>query len=399
MVKRVSRLTAVGCAVGVAALLWTTATATPALAGASGVRFQSAQEAFATDLALFARSQGWTVEQARAQHEAAERIGRVQQEVASRFPDAYVGGVLSSQPGGAPRLLLKGTANAAVRQLARQSGLVLADRQPYSLRELETQAAKAHSLLARMGYQSVATAVDIDTASIEVTVSRAAGLPASAATLRAAPGLTDAPAGLRLSFVDGPVMTPQLVFGGQELRDDGVFQCTTGWSLTGAGVTTAAHCPDGINQVVDGALVHSIGHFGEHLGAFGDVALLNSGLAEPDDFFATANVIRDVAAVEPAAGLTVGEQVCVFGRGSGVRSCTTIHRTSVSGTLSGVTVQRMVATVAAPTVGGDSGGGWSRNNTAFGSHVGTATFDGALRSVFSVADFYDEALGVTVRTS
>jgi len=47
------------------------------------------------------------------------------------------------------------------------------------------------------------------------------------------------------------------------------------------------------------------------------------------------------------------------------------------------------------TINGDSGGGWSYANTAFGSHVGLC--DG--KSVFSVADYFDEALGLTVRLS
>jgi streptogrisin C len=49
------------------------------------------------------------------------------------------------------------------------------------------------------------------------------------------------------------------------------------------------------------------------------------------------------------------------------------------------------------TIPGDSGGPWYFNFTAYGSHKGGCTIDGVLRNVFSVADLYDEALGVTVR--
>lgn len=47
---------------------------------------------------------------------------------------------------------------------------------------------------------------------------------------------------------------------------------------------------------------------------------------------------------------------------------------------------------------GDSGGGWTYGNTAYGSLVGTCPVDGESRNVFSVAALVEEALGVSVRT-
>ena len=44
------------------------------------------------------------------------------------------------------------------------------------------------------------------------------------------------------------------------------------------------------------------------------------------------------------------------------------------------------------TLGGDSGGGWSLGNKAYGGHKGLCFS----KSSFSVADLFDEALGVVV---
>jgi hypothetical protein len=54
----------------------------------------------------------------------------------------------------------------------------------------------------------------------------------------------------------------------------------------------------------------------------------------------------------------------------------------------------MNANVATP---GDSGGGWSLHRSAYGSHVGNC--GSPSRDHFSVAAYYDEALGIAVRLS
>lgn len=67
--------------------------------------------------------------------------------------------------------------------------------------------------------------------------------------------------------------------------------------------------------------------------------------------------------------------------------------------LGGTDVYRLTQTDRDIGIGGDSGGGWSFDNTAYGSHVGNCGqgSDGTIREVFSVADLYDEARNVRVR--
>lgn len=64
-------------------------------------------------------------------------------------------------------------------------------------------------------------------------------------------------------------------------------------------------------------------------------------------------------------------------------------------TNSGVFNDRLVLMTDILSIGGDSGGGWSHTNRAYGSAKGHCNG----RDAFSVADLYDEALGVRVRLS
>ncbi|MGH9053792.1 MAG: hypothetical protein ACRDWX_12390 [Acidimicrobiia bacterium] len=64
-------------------------------------------------------------------------------------------------------------------------------------------------------------------------------------------------------------------------------------------------------------------------------------------------------------------------------------------TFDGITHQRLVQMNGDVAKAGDSGGGWSFGNTAYGSFVGWCGANN--QNVFSVADLYDEALGVSVR--
>lgn len=394
----------IGAAMGMLAMA---VTATPALAVPPAVVFQTPAEALATDLALLAKGKGWTVEQARAHWDAAERLGRVQQAVAARMPDAYVGGVLADTPGGTSTLLLKGEANAFVRDLVAGAGIpiAVADRQPYSFAELEERSSQVHKQLAAAGYRDIGTGVDITRARVVATVSARPGLPSSASTLSAA-----LPAGLRadvdLTVITGPVGTDLLAYGGMRTQDPEA--CTSGFSVvdneTGTtGVTTAGHCL--VGEIVDPGpepdLVQRFPAVGEHRGEFGDVEWHTSPATQRDDFFASATQVRDVVSVEPRADITVGEGVCGYGRSSNSPDCAmTVALTSAGCTVDGVFNDRLVGMNDDLTfTGGDSGGPWYSANRAYGSSKGFCNLEGARRAMWSVADLYDEALNVSVRTS
>jgi len=387
------------------AVLSVTVTATPAVAVPSPVVWQSPAEAAATDFALVAKATGWTVEQAQAHRDAADRLGRLQAAVAARMPEAYVGGVLASTPGGTSTLLLKGEANAFVRQLVAAAGIpiIVVDRQPYSLEDLATRSTQVHKQLATAGYRDIATGVDIAHARVLATVGARPGLPSAASAVSATLS-ADVRAATELTVIDGPVGTDLEAFGGMRTQDPEL--CTSGFSVvdnqTGTtGVTTAGHCL--VGEIVDPGdpdVVYSFPAEEEHRGDFGDVEWHSvPDTTEPPNFFTNATSIRGVTAVKPLADITVGERICVYGRASNAADCTmTVFMTRAACTVDGVFNDRLVAMNTATTItDGDSGGPWYNLNTAYGSSKGFCNFNRIRRAMFSVADLYDEAIGVSVR--
>jgi streptogrisin C len=364
-----------------------------------------AQPDFMTDLALVAAARGWTLQQAVAHRAISDEFGRIQEQIATERPGLYAGATLSEVPDGAPSLYIKGNADEFVWGLVGSAkfSIQVVEGRPFSWRELEARSIRLNQQLARLGFRDIATSFDESTSTVEAVVTRR---PLAAASAEEVVALLPAEfrSGVTLELIDEDVAIDEHAYGGMWVRDDGVNECTSGWSVTNGvttGVTTAGHCA-GINQIFEpGVGVHALVHQAEHRGQWGDVEWKTSTHIEPDDFYATATEVRDVAAVEPRANITVGEAVCVYGRSSNSRDCShTVLRTSVSCTVSGVPNNRLVAMNAKrTTIGGDSGAGWSFNFTAYGSHKGGCTVDGALRNVFSVADLYDEALGVSVRTN
>ncbi|MEM9058503.1 MAG: hypothetical protein AAGD86_13565, partial [Pseudomonadota bacterium] len=152
---------------------------------------------------------------------------------------------------------------------------------------------------------------------------------------------------------------------------------------------------NGINQIVQpGVGTFSMSHQAEHRGIWGDIEWKTTPTFEPAEFYATSSSIRDVNSVESWAALSVGESICFYGRSSNRRDCGfDVDALSVSCTVSGVFNDRLVRMDGNSAIGGDSGGGWSWGNRAYGSVKGIC---GGL-AVFSFADYYDEALGVFIR--
>ncbi|TQV86288.1 hypothetical protein FKG94_01695 [Exilibacterium tricleocarpae] len=365
------------------------------------VHKQTQEEALAQDLELVANAKGWTIAEAAADFKAAEAIGAIAVRLAATRPDLYVGSVLAEEPGGVPSLYVKGTGEKDVYDLVAKSGIEvnIVEKQPYSFDELEQRKLQVHSTLAEMGYENIATSFDFQAGGkIHAAVSRQYGLPEQASQLR-----STLPKSLRddvsITVSDEPVAVDLFAYGGMAVRDDGVFECTAGWSVeNGAGttgVTTAGHCT-GINQIEHpGIGLHAMTHQSEHRGIWGDIEWKTTVAIESAEFYATAASIRDVTSIEPRAGISVGESICFYGRSSNSRDCSfDVSATSVSCTVSGVFNDRLVRMNGNSAIGGDSGGGWSFNFRAYGSVKGICGGG----SVFSVADLYDEALGVTVRT-
>jgi streptogrisin C len=368
---------------------------------APAVYKQAPREAELEDLTLVAQAKGWTLAQAMADRRAAEAVAAVAGALVKERRDLFVGTELSPEPGGAPRLYVKGPADALVQQLVAQADqyIEVRDNQPFSYDELEARKRAVHQALADLGFKDIMTSFDLRRGgAIEAAVTRTSGLPDTASRIQQALPATVRD-GLSVRVMAEPVGEDYYAYGGMTVRDDGNSECTSGWSVINSfgttGVTTAGHCT-GINEINHpGVGIHSMSHQSEHRGSWGDIEWKTTGTTESADFYASSSAVRDVTEWEGWWALSIGESICYYGRFSNSRGCgLDVWNQSVSCTVNGVFNDRLVQMDGTGPIPGDSGGGWSWGNRAYGSTKGTC---GGL-AVFSFADYYDEALGVTVRT-
>ena len=362
---------------------------------------QSEAEALAEDLKLVAEAKGWTIAEAKADRKAADVIGAIAEKLAVSRPDIFVGAVLSPDPGGSPSLYIKGAADQLVYDVVGSSDVYIniIDHQPFSRKDLEDRKLSVHQILAERGYKNIVTSFDFQSGGrINATVGRQRGLPEQAMKIKSGmpQHIKDK---LDIIVSDEDVAVDLSAFGGMSVFVNDTFACTSGWSVsdirTGVtGVTTAGHCT-GINQIVHlGHGTHTMTHQREHRGQWGDIEWKTTTQTEPAIFYATQTSTRNVLSVEPRANITIGESICFYGRSSNSRDCSfDVAATSVSCTVNGVFNNRLVRMNGNSAIGGDSGGGWSWGTRAYGSVKGICG-GGA---VFSVADLYDEAIGVRVR--
>ncbi len=353
------------------------------------------------DLELIAASRGWTIDEARAQQLAADAVGEIAVRLATTKPEAFVGSALSDKPGGAPTLYVKGPADGLVMELISEAPveILVADNQPYSFLELEARASAVHRAVEAQGYRKVVTRTNITGGGvIPVAVGAQEGL-----SMQAADVLARVPAGLRenvvLTIADASGFRDTAAFGGMWMRDDGANECTSGFTVrdlsayTTFGVTTAGHC-GGINQIYHpGHGTHTTDNQAQHRGAYGDVEWHTTSAAEDATFYAETTTVRAVLYLEARAAISVGEQVCQYGRASDYRDCDLdVRDVSIECTNDGVYNNRLVQMTGITSAKGDSGGPWFRDYRVFGSQKGWCNS----RDAWSVADLYDEALGVQV---
>lgn len=289
---------------------------------------------------------------------------------------------------------------------------MIADNQPYSFAELEGRKLRVYQALADLGFRWGAVAVNITGAGvIPATVTAEPDLPSSADDiLELLP--TDLRDTVRLTIRPDVSVRDFSAFGGMWMRDLDLpepDQCTSGWSVVAnsdgvGGVTTAAHCP-GIDKVLHpGHGAHPVNYRAQHFGQWGDVKWYGvPDESEPDDFYADASDIRDVSGIKPRSDIMIDDSVCVYGH-TDMRNCSLdVEDVSMGcwradpGGGASVFVDRLVAMDGIVSDTGDSGGGWSWVNTAWGSVVGVCAIGFLDHEVWSVADLYDEAIGVRVK--
>ena len=364
----------------------------------------SAGAARTRDIALVAKAKGWTVAEAAEQARMAEVIGEIAVRVAKERPDAFVGSALATKPGGPPTLYVKGHADRFIDGLVAASGIdvIVADDQPFSFSELEARQLRVHHALEALGYQDVVTGVNITGGGRIPAAVGGQGSPTKSANAIVASLPTDLQSSVDLTISSGSLGADTTSFGGMMVKKDGGNYATSGYSVTKistgtTGVTTAGHASGADALTHPGhAVNHTFVFQSEHRGDWGDIEWHTTNFAEIAQFYAdTGNVIYIVGDVEPRAGISVGESVCQYGRWSDDRDCLPdVHDVSIACTLSGVFNNRLVQMNVKTSIPGDSGGPWSFGATAYGSQKGWCQD----KDAWSVADLFDEAIGVRVNT-
>jgi hypothetical protein len=394
-----------------AAALITIATIAPAPVSAEGraadpvPQFLDEAGSLEADLKLTASSRGWTLDEARANHDSAEEVGRIATLVAKLEPDAFVGSALSEDPRGPATLYVSGAASARVYDLVASAKLpvVLVDRQPWSAEQLAAQRTAAYRSLVEAGLADVVIQTDIaNRGAMSVTV----GSVSISAKAQIEPVvLSVLPSAARASATvivhDGPVTSPEAAFGGMQFRQSGTFLCTSGFSVVREylftvthGVATAQHCT-GVNEVQHpGHGVHAATYVTGVVGEYGDFRWHTTAESEPDDFYSDSAVVRDVSSVEAASAFSINEVICAYGRASNDRDCS-LEVSDPEATCG--TKGRQVIMNGDTQTGGDSGGPWFYANRAYGFHMGNCGVNAW--DAFSKADYIDQALGgVRVKT-
>lgn len=264
--------------------------------------------------------------------------------------------------------------------------------------------------LRKAGYKRSLSFYDPSTDSIqlEVKVSKGAARPDPGEILRAVQeglrgtelsehirSITGKDLKIKTVYGEGEIMEFDHVRGGNWIQDDGFRECTSGWSVSGPngdGFITAAHCT-GINGFEEaGGLVFSTTWRDQEFGS-GDVEYHTTGHIALDDFYATATEIRDVNDIRSWWSM-FGGTVCEYGRSSNTRTCNhTVNGLLVTVNYSIGTVNNLIRVTGDNSIGGDSGGGWSYNYTAWGVHSGS----NGSQSYFTPADLAESALGVTIK--
>lgn len=167
----------------------------------------SASDTDSSDVTLIADSNGWTREQ-RALHGAkSEAAGKVAERLAAERPEVFVGGALGPAPEDAPRVYIKGPADARVYEIVETAAfeILVIDWQPYSRREIDERQWALVQELSALGFLNFGVGTDIQSEGLmKATVQRVPGAPCSADEVLAA-----LPAPLRertsITLVDEPV--------------------------------------------------------------------------------------------------------------------------------------------------------------------------------------------------
>lgn len=390
-----------------------------------GVTFQDEAAAREADTAQLASEAGLSVEAVRESVEFQQAFADYADELFERYPGQISSVWLESVPATRGHIQFVNEVPAGVAGLGAQGALkgnlILSGNGDIALEEHIRRAELAAEALVDLGYTDHVTYFDPagqviradvqlpegaaqpnDVVVLNAVRTRLQAARSESGDLRlqgAAASLDVRDLELRVHRGEGPFVALDHSRGGNYVRDDGVRECTSGWSVSGPngdGIITAAHC-SGLNQFEQpGVAPYGMSWKKQVWGAGGDVEYHTTTHVELDDFYATAATIRDVTGTKSTFTM-VGGSVCLYGRFSNVRTCN--HQvTAIGATVNfdGKSVSNLALTNTTSSVPGDSGGGWSWNNTAWGVNTGRLLTNPP-QGIFTPVRQAEAVLGVTVK--
>lgn len=366
--------------------------ATTAFAG-----YENTAQAEATDAAILAGANGWTTQQALDLASDSAIFAELVQDVIASYSSDYSGAVFMDAPNGSCSLYFKGSVPAGVASLINLSGLSVNTYGGIGKNHVEWDQQVQALTDFLIGEEVVEYVVAFDSIdNIEVTIGSGQSAPTLPNLLASDVTVTG---GVQGSLIERHYI--RVLGGSQMWKGTSTTGCTSSWNVIQTntmnnGFASAGHCDSPsvrTEKISDepGTTKVVADYQAVHMGAWGDFSWFDTDSWHPAEFFADEDTVRPVTALK--TWWFRNEIACLFGRSSGVRECSRIHRVAVN--THGH--RELVAMRDRWSIGGDSGGGWSHGTQAIGVHLGLGKVDGAWRELFSKASRLDEALGVEIR--
>ena len=395
--------------------------------GKQAVVFQDEREARATDIALIAKQKGLPVEIVEQSMTFQEAFSAYAEDILSRYPNQVSAVWVEPIPGAKGHIkFVADVPSDVIEGLARDSALnpnnvVLAGDGKISMEDNFRRAEFVVAALKDSGYSNLITFFDQVSEKIQIELLLPAQIsqPDKSDIVNAirsklqterqkdaddqlrgrAAEFEESDVNLTVFSGEGPIVTLTHSRGGNWLRDAGVRECTSGWSVNGPngdGIITAGHCTSLDQFEEEGVSLYGITWRSEVFNASGDVEYHTTSHVEYDDFYAQSGAanIRDVTGIK-TTNTMVGSAVCFYGRASNVRTCNhEVEAVDVNVVVDGTPVGDQARASNDSAIGGDSGGGWSVGNTAWGVQ---SSHDNNDNSYFTPVQQAQTALGVTIK--
>lgn len=353
------------------------------------VDLDALEDAELTDLGTVAEQEGISVEDAAREFAWQEPFSALVDELRTEFPDDFAGARIEQADGADAWVAFRGDApDEALELLAGfERQIAVHEQRGFTEAEIDDAVVDAHfEVRDHDDVADVVTGRDLAEGQIEIDVTPASGVDADEVVVTFEDAIEPANSDITVEVQSSGEIdyADETIYGGGHLST-----CTASFVVTNGstrGVGTAAHCGNAQSYFGD-----SLTFMSEHNGSWGDFQWhRHTSRAHEPRFYSDYPTSRPVHGVGTA---TEGQSLCKYGKTTGYGCEQVLSVNECQGDSC-----RLVAMQSHITDGGDSGGPWFWNNTAYGVHKGWKSISGVQRSTFSQAHLMSNAIGVSVVT-